>query len=97
MAGQSGYSKYAQGVQRLARNLWVKAIRIVFALSEFTSPQTACDARMLRENAQKPYFGRTEHFWQGNVTVWRHKLFNGGNVPSGYIKCGEFLDELQTS
>jgi len=57
MAGQSGYSKYAQGVQNLARNLWVKEISIVFALSAVTSPQTACDARMLRENAKNRTFG----------------------------------------
>ena len=81
MAGQSGYSKYAQGVQRHAHNLWVNAISIVFALSEVTSPQTACDARMLRENAKKKtvlWAHRT--LWQDNVTGWRQKLFNGGKT-----------------
>ena len=53
MAGQSGCSKYEHGIQRLARNLWVKALSIVYTLPEVTSPQTTCDARMLHENAKK--------------------------------------------
>jgi hypothetical protein len=52
MARQSGYSKYAQGVQKLARNLWVKAVSIVHTLPEVTSPQTVSDARMFPENTQ---------------------------------------------
>ena len=53
MARQSGYSKYGQGiVQRLARNLWFKAVSIVHTLPEVTSPQTVSDARMFPENTK---------------------------------------------
>jgi hypothetical protein len=80
MAWQSGYSEYAQGVQWLVRYLWVKAVSIMHTLAEVTSPQTSSDARMFPENTKKPYFGSTEHSWQGNVTAWRRNLFSGSKT-----------------
>ena len=52
MAGQSGYSKYAQGVQSLERYVLVKVVSMVHTLPEVTSPQTASDAIMFPENTK---------------------------------------------
>ena len=65
MARQSGYSKYTQGVQRHAHNVWVKAVSIVHTLPEVTSPQMASDARMLHENAKNCTLGAQNTY--GNV------------------------------
>jgi hypothetical protein len=43
MARQSGFSKYVQGVQTLARNLWFMAATKVHTLPEVTSPQIASE------------------------------------------------------
>jgi hypothetical protein len=52
MARQSGYSKYEQGAQRLARNLWDLVVSIVRTLPEVTSRQPISDAMMLSENTE---------------------------------------------
>jgi len=57
MARKSGYSKYAQGVQKFKRNLRVKAVSIVHTLPEVTSLQMGSDGRMFLENTKNRIAG----------------------------------------
>jgi hypothetical protein len=57
MARKSGYSKYAQGVQKIKRNLRVKAVNMVYTLPEVTSLEMASDGRMFLENTKNLIVG----------------------------------------
>jgi hypothetical protein len=44
----------------------------------------------------KRQLGRSRRRWETNVKMDLQEVGCGGNKPSGTIKCGQFLDKLQT-
>jgi hypothetical protein len=57
MARKNGFSKYAHGIQKITRNLGVKAVSIVHTLPEVTRLQMASDSRMFPENTKNHTVG----------------------------------------